>query len=54
LAVADELTPEMRKAEIARLEAMRTASLSMGSGYADRVAAIDTRLAELKEADSDD
>lgn len=44
-----KLDPEQTKAEIARLEAKRSASVSMGSGYADRVKAIDERLAELKE-----
>lgn len=43
--------PEHIKAEIARLEAKRRASIGMGSGYADRVREIDARLSELKEAD---
>lgn len=35
--------------EIARLEQMRAMSVRMGSGYRDRIAEIDKRLAALRE-----
>jgi hypothetical protein len=41
-----------RAAEIARLEQMRAMSERMGSGYRDRIAEIDKRLAKLREAQS--
>ncbi len=43
------MTPEERQDEIERLERIRAASMGMGGGYKDRVAAIDAKLAELRD-----
>ena len=47
--MADELTPEQKQAEIARLEAKLAASRAQGSGYGDRIKAIEARLEELRK-----
>lgn len=42
------MTEEERRAEIERLEAKLRASQALGGGYADRIKAIEARLAELR------
>lgn len=46
----DDLTPEQRQAEIERLERKLASSRSFGSGYGDRIKAIEARLEELRNA----
>ncbi len=45
------MSPEERAAEIERLEAKLAASRAQGSGYGDRIKAIEARLAELRNGD---
>jgi hypothetical protein len=42
------VTDDERQKEIARLQAMRDASERMGTGYADRIKAIDAELEKLR------
>jgi hypothetical protein len=44
----DSLTPEQKQAEIDRLEAKLAASQAQGSGYGDRIRAIEAKLETLK------
>jgi len=45
------MTPEQRAARIEALERKLAASRAMGSGYADRIAAIEAQLKELRDAE---
>jgi len=49
ITVPEKLSPKMKEAEIARLEAMRRASVRMGPGYADRIREIDAKLKAMRD-----